>query len=113
MMGTERKLETSIYLAVAEFHGRRGYGYVKHNEVATFEHGEESKQNHRENLYRQALLSAVSSLVEGEEVVEICVNPEDVEFVKGLVPPEWKELVTSCSYNPAYRVVMEKLLGER
>ena len=112
-MGTERDLKTSIYLAVGEFKGKWGYGCVKHNEVATFEIANLSEENYRENLYRRALLTAASSLAEGEVVIEICVNPEDVELVRKVAPEEWKGLVTSCSYNPAQRVVMEKLIGER
>ena len=109
----EEKLKTSVYLALGEFRGKKGVGYVKHNDVATFEWATPVEVSDKKDMYGVALLHAVSSLVEGEEVVEICVNPFDVELVKDIVPDEWRGKVTSCSYNPAVSVVMEKLLGER
>jgi len=109
----ESKLETSIYLAVAEFHGRKAFGHVKHNEIATFEIARFTDEEDRGKILAMALEDALRVVTSSEEVIEICVNPQDVELARKALPEKWRDLVTSCSYNPAYQVAMEKLLGER
>jgi len=102
-----------FYVAGVSVAGNCGAGVVMGDgdEICTVESGAKVESRPLEKAVEE-LLRIYRGFRPGKQV-EIYASPTDYEKVYRLLPPDLRDKLDTCSYNPAVQVAAEFAIGER